>query len=1265
MKILHTADWHIGQFKGPVVDGVNLRSQDTVKCLEYMVQVAIEEKPDIVCVSGDIFHQEQVGPVRYSDEMITATNIITSLAHFSKYVIVMRGTPNHDGAAQFRVLERMLLNIRNVDVVTEPGVIKTPWADIACLPGFDKQEFRAKFPGLSADEENLAWTKYISDMVFALRAECEKTPILMAHYTVPGCNMESGQTSFFTNFEPVIPREALMAARYEAVLLGHIHRPQIIEGLDKVFYSGAINAMNFNDEGQDRGFWIHEFNEKGTLVKGYKCTTPYRQFHTITWDPDETGDYIREGAMYLHRTGISEDVTDKIVRVRYSCTSEQKKALNIPLLQKNLYELGAFYVADIEAESTIDITNRGLLSEESDPRLNLKKWLEEKTFKNPDKIVELAEPIIAEAMKQSTTAEIHGVFKPVSISVRNYRNYKEESFDFSDISFCTINGVNGAGKSSLFMDAIVDCLFEETREGDCKAWIRGTEDARSGSIEFIFDIGEKRFRVVRTRTKSGKPTLNLSQYQEESADWMNLSKERIVDTQAEIEKLLGMDSMTFRSCALIMQDQYGLFLQAKKDERIAILGNLLGLGIYGVMELDARKKLADSRKELASKKEAVRIKTDFIKAQGKPEEELETVEKDIFKKQEELENLDASRRNLIECQEKISEAERESEKTRNDLKECSEEYSAMANDLDHSKQTLTACNNLLELADTIREKAKQHSELSLQLSEAEKDVIKYKNAKRTLDSYNEDIDRYQRIITKSKLRNEQIDSQISLLSSSVPTDLEYRLEELNRRKEELDSQQEKRYRASVADHELQQIRSSYSKQISDAENKRDYHQTRLREIKQQEEFMKNSGCPDIENASCRFLAKAVDDVKNLPVERGCLQKFKGVLKMVDLKDYQKIMENIGIRQMIFQGPPGTSKTFESKKFVLSQLNPSASSLTKAFTSQEDISNDLDQYKLTDADYANPTSSTKFTTGGWDLVQFHPSYGYEDFIRGIEVKIPAGQTTPSYESVNRILGKIAEFSKAAADNAAGGPQPKFYLVVDEINRANLATVFGELIYGLEYRNSKVSTPYEVKNNVTGDITKDIVLGKNLFILGTMNTADKSIDAIDYAIRRRFIFIDSPANRDIVMKCYQNVSGNTDENSIELLLFDAVQRIFDDSRFFNNEYQKSDVRIGHTYFLRDRKRGYEDAIIEHFIFQVIPILREYVKDGILDVTENLVPLEHVVSEIHSAGSGEEQIELLSENIMLYVKEFGNLTKSNATIDNEYIGKFLDDLRKEFGY
>lgn len=888
MKILHTADWHIGQFKGPVVDGVNLRSQDTVKCLEYMVDVAIKERPDIVCISGDIFHQEQIGPVRYSDEMIHATNIITSLAHFAGYVIVMRGTPNHDGSGQFRVLKRMLLNVNNVCVVTEPFVIKTKYADIACIPGFDKQEFRAKFPGLSADEENLAWTKYISDMVFALRAECEKTPILMAHYTVPGCNMESGQTSFFTNFEPVIPREALIAARYEAVLLGHIHRPQIIEGFDNVFYSGAINAMNFNDEGQDRGFWIHEFNEKGTLVKGHRYTTPYRQFRTITWDPDEVGDYIREGAMYLHRTGISEDVTDKIVRVRYSCTSEQKKALNIPLLQKNLYELGAFYVADIEAESTIDITNRGLLSEESDPRLNLKKWLEEKTFKNPDKIVELAEPIIAEAMKQSTTAEIHGVFKPVSISVRNYRNYKEENFDFSDISFCTINGVNGAGKSSLFMDAIVDCLFEETREGDCKAWIRGTEDARSGSIEFIFDIGEKRFRVVRTRTKSGKPTLNLSQYQEESADWMNLSKERIIDTQAEIEKLLGMDSMTFRSCALIMQDQYGLFLQAKKDERIAILGNLLGLGIYGVMELDSKKKLSEQRKELASKKEAVRIKTDFIKSKGDPESELQKAEEDIQQLNKDIEDLSDTQGQLLNKHAQIEKAEQECRKASEELDDCHKRRRSISDEISSKTQILENCNAALESANEVREKAAEYKQLSEQIIELEKDVLNHDNAKRNLAGYNADIQNCQNIINDAKRRNNDITNLIEQLKAELPDNLEEKLTELAQARTQCEELQEKRHLASVAEQELQQIRATYSQRISEAENRRKYRLDRISEIRQQEEFMKNSGCPDIDRASCRFLAKAIDDVKSLPEEADHLEKCEEEIAALRIKRDEEI-----------------------------------------------------------------------------------------------------------------------------------------------------------------------------------------------------------------------------------------------------------------------------------------------------------------------------------------------------------------------------------------
>lgn len=391
-------------------------------------------------------------------------------------------------------------------------------------------------------------------------------------------------------------------------------------------------------------------------------------------------------------------------------------------------------------------------------------------------------------------------------------------------------------------------------------------------------------------------------------------------------------------------------------------------------------------------------------------------------------------------------------------------------------------------------------------------------------------------------------------------------------------------------------------------------------------------------------------------------EIKGVNTMVDLNDYQQVMESIGVRQMIFQGPPGTSKTFESKKFVLKQLDPNSTVAANNSATQEEISKELEPYKLSAEDYKNPEVSSKLRTGGWDLVQFHPSYGYEDFIRGIEVKPVKG--TPTYSAVNRILGKIAEFARMAENTAEQGAAPKFYLIVDEINRANLATVFGELIYGLEYRDSKVSTPYEVMDQAINAVSKDIVLGKNLFIIGTMNTADKSIDSIDYAIRRRFIFVDSPAKRDVVVNCYQNVMGVTDEDSIEVLLFDAVGYLFEGTRFFNDEYQRNDVRIGHTYFLRTARKGYMEIMAEKFVFQVVPILKEYVKDGIIDSFEDIKGEEHSCAEI-VAAAGADRVRLLGENIMIYVKYFGENNGAGARIDNSYIADFIEELCDQLGY
>ncbi|MBR1741939.1 MAG: AAA family ATPase, partial [Lachnospiraceae bacterium] len=624
MKILHTGDWHIGSFKGPEENGVNLRSVDTQKCLEEMVRVAGEEKPELALVSGDIFDRAEIWQGRSHKEVLQARNIIMGLAKACGKVIVMRGTPNHDSAEAFDELQAHFELVSNVEIVTTPQVIQTDDFNIAALPGFDRGVFRAQHPGLGKEEEHEVMTEELANIVLGLKAQCEtgKKSILMSHYTIPGCNAESGQTMMLTQFEPILIPESLNAAGYDLVAMGHIHRPQKLSNVENCFYCGAINAMTFNDEGQERGFWLHEelpFDGWNSIFH----KTPYREFVTLHFtDADVTAinqGNLDEVALNLWRYDGS--VQGKIVRVLYSCSYENNKAFNTALLEKALYEDGAFYVAGVLPEKVEEIVDRRELSDMADPEENLREYLEHKQYPE-EQIQELilkARPIIAQAEANMSMVAVSGTFEPVEIEVRNYRAYEEEHFSFENISFCTINGQNGAGKSSLFMDAIIDCLYEEPREGDLVGWIRNDEKARSGSIMFTFRIGEKIFRVTRTRARSGKGTLNLSELLD--GEWRNRSKEKYKDTQTEIIKILGMDSMTFKSCALIMQDQYGLFLQAPKEDRMVILGNLLGLEIYEVMNKLAweQAKIFGAKKNELKKE--IEIHTATIKEYGNPAEE--------------------------------------------------------------------------------------------------------------------------------------------------------------------------------------------------------------------------------------------------------------------------------------------------------------------------------------------------------------------------------------------------------------------------------------------------------------------------------------------------------------------------------------------------------------------------------------------------------------------------------------------------------------------
>lgn len=875
MKILHTADWHIGTFRSPVKDGVNLRSEDTKRCLDELVRVAKEERPDYSLISGDVFHVGRLWSDRCCEEIITAIHYIRELAAVSKQVVVMRGTPNHDGAGQFNVLSEMFADCPNVHVVITPQVISFEDVDIAVLPGFDRGIYRAKFPGLSSETENEVFTKELSNIVLGLKAQCDPTKksILMAHYTVPGCNTESGQTMMLTQFEPIIPQETLLAADYDLVALGHIHRPQKITSRENWYYAGAINAMNFNDEGQERGFWIHQTHPEGVWQSIFH-NTPIREFITFDFtDTDITainlGNIDEVAFNYWRYNGA---VKDKIVRIQYNCSAENAKAykMNEALLERTLLEDGAFMLWENLPNKIDEFANRTELANATDPEVNLIKYLEEKQVP-PEKVQDLvlkARPIIAEAEASMPTAANTGTFEPVEIAVKNYRNYEEETFNFKDITFCTINGQNGAGKSSLFMDAIIDCLYEEPREGVIKddtgksPWLRNDEKARSGSIMFTFRIGEKKYRITRTRARSGKGTLNIALYVD--GEWKDCSKERHNDTQQEILNILGMDSFTFKSCALIMQDQYGLFLQAKPEERIEVLGTLLGLGVYQAMEKIASDKARINRAKAMELAQEIEIHNRTIAEFGKPDEELSSCSSQLAAYEMALQTkTDERDKNKLLLTHQQEAAER-----RNKLLAAVttlQTKKALAEQNRATQQAIIDSSSIIldSRAEIESKVAEYNALLEKEIALAGESAL-YSSKKKEAESLARQAATEQESIAAF---NERVKQKETELSWSQPTDqdaiVKEKVTEYEQKKKLLDEMQEK----AVA---YQKAKNEYSTAIFHQEEVSKQFEAELKAAEEQKKvlekkvaILEESGCVDIDNAHCRFLQDAIEAKEQL------------------------------------------------------------------------------------------------------------------------------------------------------------------------------------------------------------------------------------------------------------------------------------------------------------------------------------------------------------------------------------------------------------------
>ncbi|GHI97171.1 DUF4357 domain-containing protein [Streptomyces olivaceus] len=241
------------------------------------------------------------------------------------------------------------------------------------------------------------------------------------------------------------------------------------------------------------------------------------------------------------------------------------------------------------------------------------------------------------------------------------------------------------------------------------------------------------------------------------------------------------------------------------------------------------------------------------------------------------------------------------------------------------------------------------------------------------------------------------------------------------------------------------------------------------------------------------------------------------------------------RQLVFYGPPGTGKTYLAMKLA------------------EYLGGGPEQVKI---------------------VQFHPSYSYEDFFEGFR---PVEDPETREVAFRLTAGPLRELADLASRE--GNRHVPHFLVIDEINRANLAKVFGELYFLLEYRDRSVRLTY------SGD---DFPLPPNLFVIGTMNTADRSIALVDAAMRRRFAFVELSPRTEPTAGLLARWLEREGRGPEPARLLDALNSRMDDA----------DFAIGPSYLMKPGV--YRDGGLERtWRTKILPLLEEHHYGEGLDV------------------------------------------------------------------
>lgn len=237
-------------------------------------------------------------------------------------------------------------------------------------------------------------------------------------------------------------------------------------------------------------------------------------------------------------------------------------------------------------------------------------------------------------------------------------------------------------------------------------------------------------------------------------------------------------------------------------------------------------------------------------------------------------------------------------------------------------------------------------------------------------------------------------------------------------------------------------------------------------------------------------------------------------------------------QIVLSGPPGTGKTFVAQHLAAFLL---------------DMPGEVDN---------NPYIET---------VQFHPSYGYEEFVEGLR-PVPADAGF-KFEAFPGVVLRMA-------DEIAKDGLPRV-LIIDEMNRANIPRVFGELMYLLEYRERDIQLLHRAKFS----------LPKGLYIVGTINTADRSVQSLDLALRRRFDFFDVPPDTRVLRKFF-------DQESHENALGEALFNGFDALNAQLLATLGPSYLVGHSYLMRGTIT--RQVLLKVWKRQLLPLLGDYFFD-----------------------------------------------------------------------